>query len=149
MPEASPNVDTLLRILPKARLVDLGRQFGVAIAKPNGVPKEESVARLLGSGQLVFQELVEWMRCDELRQACRKLGVDTGGRSRRVLSDALLRAHGAASVPPRSILETRQTRAINRRLATSLTFEGASTSYRRCAHRWAAIRRRSSRRDPA
>jgi hypothetical protein len=103
MPEASPNVDTLLRILPKARLVDLGRQFGVAIAKPNGVPKEESIARLLGSGQLVFRELVEWMRCDELRQACRKLGVDADGRSRRLLSDALLRAHGAASVPPRSI----------------------------------------------
>ena len=38
MPEVSPNVDTLLRLLPKARLVDLGRQFGVAIAKPNGVP---------------------------------------------------------------------------------------------------------------
>lgn len=98
MPEVSPNVDTLLRLLPKPRLVDLGRQFGVAIAKPNGVPKEESVARVRGSGQLVFRELVEWMRCDELRQACRELGVAPRGRTRAVLSEALLRAHGAASV---------------------------------------------------
>jgi SNF2-related domain/Helicase conserved C-terminal domain len=103
MAEAAPNVQTLLITLPKARLVDLGRQFGVAIAKPNGVPKEESVARLVGSRQLVFRDLVEWMRCDELRLACRKLGVDARGRTRGVLSEALLRAHGAASVPPVSI----------------------------------------------
>jgi hypothetical protein len=82
MAEAAPNVQALLHILPKARLLDLGRQFGVAIAKPNGVPKEESVARLIGSRQLVFRELVECMRCDELRLACRKLGVDARGRTR-------------------------------------------------------------------
>ncbi len=106
MAEAAPSVRELLHILPKPRLVELGRQFGVAIAKPNGVPKDESVARLIGSRQLVFRDLVEWMRCDELRLACRKLKVDAAGRTRRALSDALMSAHGAASVPPASIFGT-------------------------------------------
>src|SRR5690606_34183661 len=91
MAEPAPSVQTLLRTLPKARLVDLGRQFGVAIARPNGVPKGESVARLVGSQQLVFKELVEWMRGDELRLACRG-GGSAGPLAERAVGGAAARA---------------------------------------------------------
>jgi hypothetical protein len=100
---AAPSVEALLSTLPKARLVDLGKQFGVAIAKPNGVPITESVERLVESKQLVFTELLEWMRRDELRKACKKFGLDDKERSRAALAGALIKAHGAQSVPPVSI----------------------------------------------
>lgn len=99
----APSVAALLSTLPKPRLVDLGRQFGVAIAKPNGVPITESVERLVQSGQLVFRELLEWMRRDELRKACKSLGLNDKERSRAALAGSLLQAHGVQSVPPSSI----------------------------------------------
>ncbi|MEY4551429.1 MAG: hypothetical protein RL685_7624, partial [Pseudomonadota bacterium] len=100
---AAPSVAALLSTLPKPRLVDLGRQFGVAIAKPNGVPITESVDRLVESGQLVFRELLEWMRRDELRKACKNFGLNDKERSRAALAGSLLQAHGVQSVPPASI----------------------------------------------
>lgn len=103
MPTLAPSVHALLSTLPKPRLVDLGRQFGVAIAKPNGVPIAESVERLVESKQLVFAELLEWMSRDELRRACKKFGLDDKARSRSALAAALLKAHGAQSQPPASI----------------------------------------------
>jgi hypothetical protein len=103
LPTLAPSVRALLSTLPKPRLVDLGRQFGVAIAKPNGVPITESVERLVDSRQLVFAELLEWMRRDELRRACKKFGLDDKERSRSALAAALLKAHGAQSQPPASI----------------------------------------------
>ena len=60
MTSAAPTVEKLLSTLPKPRLVELGRQFGVAVAKPNGVPKNESVTRLVQSGQLVFRDLLRY-----------------------------------------------------------------------------------------
>lgn len=103
MSHAVPSVAALLSTLPKARLVDLGKQFGVAIAKPNGVPITESVERLVESKQLVFAELLEWMRRDELRNACKKFGLENKERSRSALAGTLLKAHGIQSVPPVSI----------------------------------------------
>lgn len=88
MVQLAPSVRNLLSTLPKRRLVDLGRQFGVAIAKPNGVPITENVERLTDSGQLVFRDLLEWMSRDELRSACKDFGL--GGhkeRSRTVVTE--------------------------------------------------------------
>lgn len=101
--KSTPSVATILSTLPKPRLVDLGRQFGVALAKPNGVPVTESVDRLVESGQLVFRELLEWMRRDELRRACKQFGLNDKERSRAALTESLLKAHGVQSVPPASI----------------------------------------------
>ncbi len=103
MAQLAPSVEALLSTLPKPRLVDLGRQFGVAIAKPNGVPITESVDRLVESGQLVFRELLEWMRRDELRRACKSFGLNDKERSRGALSASLLAAHGTPSIPPASV----------------------------------------------
>src|SRR3954471_17584257 len=88
--QPAPSGADLLSTLPKPRLVDLGRQFGVAIAKPNGVPITESVERLVESGQLVFRVLLEWMRRDELRKACKTFGLNDKERSRSALAGSLL-----------------------------------------------------------
>src|SRR5688572_28813587 len=101
--QPAPSVASILSTLTKPRLVDLGRQFGVAIAKPNGVPITESVDHLVASKQLVFSELLEWMRRDELRKAWKKFGLDDRERSRGALAGTLLRAHGVQSVPPVSV----------------------------------------------
>src|SRR5690606_32020981 len=60
----------------------------------------ESVERLVESKQLVFTELLEWMRRDEMRKACKKFGLDDKERSRAPLAGALIKAHGTQSVPP-------------------------------------------------
>jgi hypothetical protein len=61
------------------------------------------VNRLVESGQLVFRELLEWMRRDELRKACKDFGLNDKERSRAALAGSLLKAHGVQSVPPASI----------------------------------------------
>lgn len=96
------SVQHLLSALPKPRLVDMGREFGVRVAKPNGVPATESVAHLVQSGQLVFRDLVEWMRCDELMQVCKSHGLKPPQRSRKAMSELLLDAHRTETVRPAS-----------------------------------------------
>jgi hypothetical protein len=91
---------SLLATLPKARLIDLGRDYGVALDP--GQAKEAQVEILVGSGRIQFRDLLGRLGRDELKAACRAHGVDDSGRARPELQARLLQAHGAADsmVPP-------------------------------------------------
>lgn len=90
---------SVLEVLPKARLVELGRHFGVGV---NGdATKEAQLDDLLESRQVRLPALVSWMGRDELRRACQKHGLPATDRARPALAKRLLDAYGAPdSVPP-------------------------------------------------
>jgi len=93
---------SVLAALPKARLVDLGRSFGVALA--TSTTKEQQVEALLGTGLVRFRELLQQLGREELRVVCRAHGLDDSGRARPLLAARILEAHGAAdSVPPKPL----------------------------------------------
>jgi hypothetical protein len=93
---------SVLAALPKARLVDLGRSFGVALA--TSTTKEQQLDALLGTGLVRFRELLQQLGREELRAVCRAHGLDDSGRARPLLAARILEAHGAAdSVPPKPL----------------------------------------------
>lgn len=83
----------LLAALPKARLVELGQHFGVVVSQ--GATQETQVAALVKSEQVRVRRLLEWMRRDELRRACERLGLSSSERSRPALVARLLERAGA------------------------------------------------------
>jgi superfamily II DNA or RNA helicase len=83
----------LLSALPKARLVELGQHFGVVVSQ--SASQEAQVAALLKSEQVRVRRLLEWMRRDELRRACERLGLSSSERSRPALVARLLERAGA------------------------------------------------------
>ena len=88
----------MLSGLTKARLVDLGREFGVATSPRRR--KGEQVEALVGSGQVRFRPLLKVLLRDELKATCRAHGLDDKGRARVTLADRLLKAHGADDSQP-------------------------------------------------
>ncbi|MBX3251396.1 MAG: DISARM system SNF2-like helicase DrmD [Myxococcales bacterium] len=93
---------SVLAALPKARLVDLGRSFGVALS--TSATKEQQVDALLGTGLVRFRELLQRLGREELRGVCRAHGLDDSGRARPLLAARILEAHGAAdTVPPKPL----------------------------------------------
>jgi hypothetical protein len=94
-----PSTRSVLDALPKARLVALGREFGVAV--PPSATKARQVATLLSSQQLRFRDVLRALHRDELRAALRAHGIDDAGRARPALQSRLLEAHGGGdSAPP-------------------------------------------------
>lgn len=90
----NPTLHSVLSTLPKQRLTQLGRVFGVGL--DDRATKEAHVARLIASGQLRLTTLVSWMGRDELRRACAEHGLSAKEVSRAVLASRLLEASGAA-----------------------------------------------------
>jgi Helicase conserved C-terminal domain/SNF2-related domain len=101
MPSPAPSSRSVLSTLPKARLVDLGRNRGVQLEASK--TKDEQLDALLGTGLVRFGDLLAELGRDELKAACRAHGLDDSGRARQALASRLLGAHGAAeSAPPPS-----------------------------------------------
>lgn len=90
---ATPTVDSVLETLPRPRLVELGRSFGVGIEE--SATREHHVATLKASGQLRLAQLVTWMGRDELRRACERHGLAAKERARPALAARLLEAAGS------------------------------------------------------
>ena len=86
-------LERLLGALPKARIVAIGRD---AKLTPQGKNKTELASSLARTGRLSFRRVLAQLRRDELRQACRVMGLDDGGRARQELMARLL-AHAAHS----------------------------------------------------
>lgn len=93
-----PSTRTVLQVLPKARLLELGRVF--AIALPPGGSKDEHIETLVARNVLRFPELLEALGRDELKLACRSHGLDDSGRARPLLAARLLHARGATETAP-------------------------------------------------
>jgi SNF2 family DNA or RNA helicase len=87
-----PTTNSILGILPKQRIVAIGREFGVAI--PPLVKKEDQIKLLQDVEALDFTTLLGWMGRDELKAACRSYGLDDSGRARSALAGRLIKAHG-------------------------------------------------------
>jgi hypothetical protein len=77
--------------LTQARLVELARELGVSI--PAG-RKDAQIAKLIENARLPLPAWLGHLVRDELRAACRALGLDASSRSRSELAGALLDAAG-------------------------------------------------------
>jgi hypothetical protein len=96
--QGGPTPSTVLSVLPKGRLVDLGRELAIAV--PASATKEQQVERLSGASGLDLPTLARLLTRDELKQACRSHSLDDSGRSRTELATRLLgRAFEAAGLP--------------------------------------------------
>jgi hypothetical protein len=88
----SPTLSTVLDVLPKARLLELGRHFGVGLDAAH--TKEQHIVALETSEQLRVGGVVKWMDREELRRACARHGLATKERARPELAARLLDALG-------------------------------------------------------
>ena len=98
----APTTKTVLRELPRPRLVEVASLHGLALPDKT---REEQVAHLLKTIDLAFGPLLSRLTREELRRACRDHGLDDSGRSRTQLADTLLGAfdgdpgdHGVTSL---------------------------------------------------
>ena len=92
MSDTLPSTSSVLKVLTKDRIVAIGREFRVAV--PPGATKESQIDALGSSGQLGFDDLLQWLGRDELKAACRAHGLPDDGRARALLADRLLKARG-------------------------------------------------------
>jgi len=99
--QATPTNESVLSVLTKARLEDLGRQLGLVL--PVEGKKDELVRAMAESGQVRFPELLRSLGRDELKSACRAHGLDDSGRARPLLAGRLIDAHGEEAEPPEII----------------------------------------------
>ncbi len=99
----NPDTSSLLSVLTRERLIELGRAAGVSV--PAGARKERQVEVLVRAGGLDFAALLVALRRDELKAACRAFGLDDSGRARQPLAKRLLTARGEEGSAPRAIFE--------------------------------------------
>jgi hypothetical protein len=95
----TPTTRSVLSVLTKSRLADVGRSLGVPL--PDG-KKDEQVQLLVQTGRVDFRGLLAQLQRDELKAACRAHELDDSGRARADLQNRLLMARGEAleSAPP-------------------------------------------------
>lgn len=87
--KASPTPETLLIDLPRPRLIELARLYGVAVTQKT---REEQISHLLSTVEVAFVSLLGRLTRDELRRACHNHGLDDTQRSRVELANTLLEA---------------------------------------------------------
>lgn len=85
---ASPTPESVLAVLPKSRLVELGRELSIAV--PSSATKEQQLDRLAKATGLELPTVLRLLDRDELKHACKAHGLDDSGRSRSVLATRLL-----------------------------------------------------------
>lgn len=102
---SQPSARSLLELLTKARLVEVGRDFGLSV--PLSATKEVQVERMVSSARVGFSDLLRSLTRDELRAACRFYGLDDGSRARPELMARLLAAH--SDEPPSTLAFGRET----------------------------------------
>jgi len=88
VPQGSPTASSVLSVLAKGRLVELGRELAVAV--PGSATKEQQVDPLSRTASLDLSTVIRLLSRDELKQACRAHGLDDSGRSRSELATRLL-----------------------------------------------------------
>ena len=111
---SGPTPVSVLHSLTQARLVELARELGISI--PAG-RKDAQIAKLIEQARLPLPAWLGHLVRDELRAACRELGLDASSRSRSELAGALLEAaglpRGRDTIPP--IFEDASARDLPRR----------------------------------
>lgn len=82
-----PTAESLLRDLPRPRLAEVSRLYGVALPEKS---REEQVTHLINTIDVKFGTLLGSLTRDELRRSCRNHNIDDSARSRTELADSLL-----------------------------------------------------------
>lgn len=100
------SASSVLSVLGKSRLVDLGRELAVSV--PSTITKEQQVDRLLKASGIDVSTLARMLTRDELKQVCRAHKLDDSGRSRSELASRILGEKLAAAGPPAAIFGARQ-----------------------------------------
>jgi hypothetical protein len=99
---STPSARSILEALSKARLLELGRAFGIAV--PLNATKDLQIEALVAPGTLPFRELLASLSRDELKVACRSHDVDDTERARTALAVRLLQSRGTReTIPPKPI----------------------------------------------
>ena len=93
-----PTPSSVLSVLAKARLVELGRDLAVAL--PASATKDQQIERLTRAAALDLPAITRLLSRDELKQACRAHGLDDAGRARNELAARLLGRDLDAAPPP-------------------------------------------------
>lgn len=83
----NPTSQSLLQVLTKERLAELGRELAVFV--PSSATKDVRIDRLVSAAP-PLPAIVKYMTRDELKAACRTHGFDDSGRSRGALAARLL-----------------------------------------------------------
>ncbi len=100
---SSPSVDSVIGVLPSARLLDLCRLFGCEVHDITG-GKERLVRKLAGQMTGRLPAVLRELGRDELRAVCRRHGLDPSARARADLQGLVLEAAGLdprdLSLPP-------------------------------------------------
>lgn len=105
---ASPTPASVLALLSKSRLVELGRELATAI--PSSATKEQQLDRLTRTAGLDLATVIRLLSRDELKHACKAHGLDDAGRSRSALATRLLgRSFEPGSLPPPLFASTPRT----------------------------------------
>lgn len=78
--------------LHRDRAVEIGRDLGIPVA--TGTNRDRQIAQLLLSARLDLGQMLRRLSRDELREACRRAGLDDSGRVR---IDAIRRRHEATA----------------------------------------------------
>jgi len=100
------SASSVLSVLGKARLVELGRELAVSV--PATITKEQQVERLLKASGVDVTTLARMLTRDELKQVCRAHKLDDSGRSRSALATRILGGNLAASAAPAALFAARQ-----------------------------------------
>lgn len=93
----APTPRSVLATLSKARVAELARDLGIALAA--GATKEAQVDLFLRRRPFELPALLDVLGRDELKVACRAHEVDDAGRSRRDLASRLVQAATGAPSP--------------------------------------------------
>jgi hypothetical protein len=83
VPALVPTPNSVLQVVSKARLAELGRDLSVGL--PSSGTKEQQVERLIRASNVDLSGLGRLLTRDELKLACRAHGLDDSGRSRVTL----------------------------------------------------------------
>lgn len=89
---ASPTTESVLAVLPKSRLVELGRELSIAV--PSSATKEQQLDRLARATGLKLPTVVRLLDRDELKhaEAERLAGATPSGAKKAVKAKAPGRA---------------------------------------------------------
>jgi hypothetical protein len=97
-------VEKVLGVLTKGRLAELGRELAVAL--PVSATKESQIERLVRAADPGLPTLARFFTRDELKAACRAIGLDDSGRARGDLARRLLGNEASSDTIPPPIFGT-------------------------------------------
>ncbi|MCA9691250.1 MAG: DEAD/DEAH box helicase family protein, partial [Myxococcales bacterium] len=93
----TPNKRSVLRVLTRATLLDIGRRHGLDVRVSDD--HRSLVNAIAGSRKAGLEDIVRGLSRDELKKVCRQHDLDDSGRSKRPIADRILGLEEAPALP--------------------------------------------------